>query len=92
MSKTLTKLVLTLTIVVLVLTVVEWGCLQDILHDYASPKVLREHTNVDPGSLPEWTAAPQEWSIVMGALYARALSLGGVAVLLAWATFRGART
>ncbi len=40
------------------------GCyfaLHDIFYDYASPKVLEEHTKLGPGAIPAWTVCPLEW-------------------------------
>lgn len=47
----------------LVLNLLEFLALTDIYHDYVSPQVILQ-IGGNPGALPEWSAASDEWAIV----------------------------
>ena len=38
--------------------------LSDISNDYVSTKVLENHSDLDPATLPDWTSTTGEWFIV----------------------------
>ena len=82
MLKALNLVAIGICLLLLALCLLDWAALHDIWWDYASARVLEDHTSIDPESLPWWTRAEQEWNHVALSLYVRAPSLLVVLVTL----------
>lgn len=67
----MSRVAMALCLLMLLMSLVDWGCLQDIFHDYLSPKALDEQTSLAVESVPGWTRTEGEWSWVTTTLYLR---------------------
>ena len=63
-QKPLNLLTLIMAIITIVLLAGSYLALHDIFQDYVSPRVLREQTWLEFGTLPEWTECRLEWRFV----------------------------